>query len=249
MDYGRLTLEEIKKGYRFDKEANAYVCNYCDKAFQEGQVFSVSGNFYVPEHAAAKHIEVEHGGNVKQLLHSDTKYNTLTDNQKELLSLFYSNMSDSDIAKKLGVSSSTVRHQKFTFREKAKQAKLYLALFERVFEDRAKNEEDIIPIHNNAIYYDDRYVITEQEKTHILETSFESFKPLKLKIFSPKEKKKVVILAKIAEQFVFGKKYTEKEVNQTIKPIYDDYAIIRRYLIMYGFMERTKDGSNYWLTR
>ena len=224
------------------------LCNYCDKAFHEGQVFSIGGNLYVPEHAAAKHIEVEHGGNVEQLLHSDTKYNTLTDNQKELLLLFYSDMSDSEIAKKLGISHSTVRHQKFTFREKAKQAKLYLAVFERVFEDKTKNEEAIIPIHNHAIYYDDRYVITEQEKKHILETSFESFKPLKLKIFSPKEKKKVVILIKIAEQFELGKKYTEKEVNQILKPIYDDYIAIRRYLIMYGFMERTKDGSIYWLT-
>lgn len=248
MDYGRLTLDEIKKGYRFNKDANSYICNYCDKAFPKGQVFSINGNFYVSEHAAIKHIEVEHGGNVKQLIISDTKYNTLTDNQKELLSLFYSGMSDSEIAKKLGVSHSTVRHQKFTFREKAKQAKLYLAIFERVFEDRPADEEAIIPIHNHAIYYDDRYVITEQEKTHILETSFESFKPLKLKIFSPKEKKKVVILAKIAEQFELGKKYTEKEINQIIKPIYDDYVLIRRYLIMYGFMERTKDGASYWLT-
>lgn len=152
MDYGRLTLDEIKKGYRFDKETNAYVCNYCDKAFQEGQVFCINGNFYAPEYSAAKHIEVEHGGNVEQLLHSDTKYNTLTDNQKELLLLFYSDMSDSEIAKKLGVSHSTVRRQKFTFREKAKQAKLYLAVFEHVFEDKPKNKEAIIPIHNHTIW-------------------------------------------------------------------------------------------------
>lgn len=116
---------------------------------------------------------------MEQLLYSDTKYNTLTDNQKELLLLFYSDMSDSEIAKKLGVSHSTVRHQKFTFREKAKQAKLYLAVFESVFEDKIKNEDAIIPIHNHAIYYDERYVITE----------------------------KVVILTKIAEEFALGKKY------------------------------------------
>lgn len=248
MDYGKLSLDEIKKGYRFNKEANAYICNYCEKAFQVGQVFSIGGNFFVPEHAAVKHIEREHGGNFMQLLHSATKYNTLTDTQKELLFLFYSGMSDSEIAKKLGVSASTVRHQKFTFREKAKQAKFYLAIFECVFDHKVTNKDTLIPIHNHAIYLDDRYVITEQEKQHILETSFVSLKPLKLKAFSPKEKKKVVILAKIAEQFELGKKYPEKEVNEMIKPIYEDYMTIRRYLIMYGFMERTKDGSSYWLT-
>ena len=247
MDYGRLTLEEIKQGYRIDEESNSYICNYCDKAFQEGQVFSIGENFYTPEHATIKHIEIEHGGNVKQLLFSDTKYNTLTDNQKELFSLFHSDVSDSDIAKKLNVSASTIRRQKFTFREKAKQAKLYLALFGHVFESKPKNEENFIPIHNNAIYYDDRYIITEQEKAHVLETFFESFEPLILKKFSPKEKKKVVILAKISEQFKHGKQYTEKEVNQILKPIYDDFISIRRYLIMYGFMERTDDGKSYWL--
>ena len=248
MDYEKLTLKEIKQGYHFDEKGNAYNCNYCGKAFQVGQVFSIDGNFYDPEHAAAKHIELEHRGSFIQLLHPDTKYNTLTDKQKELLSLFYSGLSDTEIAKKLAVSASTVRHQKFTFREKAKKAKLYLAIYEHVFENKAVGKDTIIPIHNNAIYYDDRYVITEQEKEHILETSFTSLKPLKLKAFSPKEKKKVVILVKIAEQFERGKKYSEKEVNQILAAIYHDYVTLRRYLVMYGFMERMKDGSKYWLT-
>lgn len=63
----------------------------------------------------------------------------------------------------------------------------------------------------------------------------------------PKEKNKVVIFGKIAEQFEYGKRYSEQEVNEILKPIYEDYMTIRRYLIMYGFMERTKDGRQYWL--
>lgn len=247
MDYGILTFDEIKKGYRYNSESKSFMCNYCERAFPEGQVFPSGDVFYPPEQAAARHIEDEHGGNAVQLLYTDTKYNTLTDNQKELLSLFNSGMSDGEIAKKLGVSPSTVRHQKFMFREKAKQAKLYLAMFEHIFSARLANSEAIIPIHNNATYLDDRYVITVQERGHILETSFESFDPLKLKDFSPKEKKKVVILARIAEQFKVGARYTEKEVNQILKPVYGDYPLIRRYLIMYGFMKRADDGSSYWL--
>jgi hypothetical protein len=166
-----------------------------------------------------------------------------------LLLYFQSGLSDNEIAKKTGLSASTVRHQKFTFREKAKQAKHYLAVFERIFNGKPKSEDDIVPIHNQATFYDDRYIITEQEKARILETAFESLDPPVLKNFSSKEKKKVVILSAIIEQFERGKKYTEKGVNQILQPIYSDYVMIRRYLIEYGFMERSADGSEYWLTK
>ena len=56
-----------------------------------------------------------------------------------------------------------------------------------------------------------------------------------------------MILGKIAEQFEHGRQYSEKEVNQILKPIFEDFATLRRYLIMYGFMERTRDGAAYWL--
>ncbi|MDR1663994.1 MAG: DUF2087 domain-containing protein [Clostridiales bacterium] len=247
MDYATLTLAELKKGYS-KKERNALVCNYCGKAFHEGQIYPAGGNLYDSERAVERHIEAEHGGNVSRLLDADTKYNTLTDIQKKLLTLFNAGLSDGEIAKQTGISASTVRHQKFTFREKAKQAKLYLAIFERVFENKTKSGDDIVPIHNGATFIDDRYVTTEQEREHILENAFESLDPPVLKVFSSKEKKKVVILAKIAGQFERGKKYSEKEVNETLKPIYDDYVMIRRFLIIYGFMERSADGSEYWLT-
>lgn len=176
------------------------------------------------EPAVMKHIKQIHSSNLTQLLYSESKYNTLTQNQRELLAMFYSKISDKDMAKKLNVTEGTIRRQRFTFREKAKQA------------------------HNNTIYVDDRYLITAEEKQHIIETFFSSTHPLVLKSFSPNEKKKVVILGKIAEQFEYGKKYSECEVNKILKPIYDDYMTIRRYLIMYGFMERTRDGRQYWLT-
>ncbi len=165
-----------------------------------------------------------------------------------LILLFASGQSDKEIAKKLDIAESTVRRQRFTFREKAKQAKYYLAIYEQAFEHKGTLENTIIPIHSHASYVDDRYLITEQERNHILETTFSSFEPLVLKNFSAKEKKKVVILTKIAEQFESGRSYTEKEVNQILRPIYEDYTTVRRYLIMYGFMERAKDGSSYWMT-
>jgi hypothetical protein len=35
-----------------------------------------------------------------------------------------------------------------------------------------------------------------------------------------------------------GKKYTEKEINEYIKKFHDDYATIRRELIIHQFMYR-----------
>lgn len=247
VEIDKLSVQELKKGYRFDADINSYICNICRKTFEIGEIYSFDNRFFEASRAINIHVQAEHGDNFKQLLYTESKYNTFTDNQKELLSLIYSDLSDKEIAKKLGVSPSTVRHQRFTFREKAKQAKMYLAIYEQVIEKKSSAEEMIVPVHSNATMVDDRYITTEKEKNQILKTAFESLSPLRLKTFPKKEKKKVVILAKIAEQLEGGKRYSEKELNQILKEIYDDYVVIRRYLVDYGLMERTNDCKEYWL--
>lgn len=247
MDYGQLTLEELKNGYRFDAEKDAYLCNTCERSYEGGQVFPVGEQFYDAAHAAAAHVETAHGGSLAVLMAADKKYNPLTDNQAELLRLFAQNVPDADIAKRLGVTASTVRHQKFTFREKAKQAKLYLALYELALTGKAAADSAIVPVHNTATCVDDRYVTTEKEKAQIMKSVFESQSPLRLRAFPPKAKKQIVILSRVVQEFAAGRQYTEKEVNQILKPIYEDYAILRRSLIDYGYMGRTNDGTLYWL--
>lgn len=247
MDIDKFTIEELKNGYRFDIDANSYICNNCGKVFDVGEIYSFEDRFFEASRAIKVHLNREHEDYLKQLLYTESKYNTLTDNQKELLFLIYSDISDKEIAKILDISPSTVRHQRFMFREKAKQAKMYLAIYEQVIEKRSLMNEAMVPIHNNAPMVDGRYVIIEKEKEQILKTVFQSLSPLRLKIFPKKEKKKIVILTKISEQLEYGKHYTEKELNQILKEIYDDYAVIRRYLIDYGFMERTNDCKEYWL--
>lgn len=247
MDYEKRTIEELKKGYHKSSEQNAYMCNHCGKAYEIGQIYPIGDCFYEAESAVSRHIEMEHGGNFQLMLHLESKYNTLTENQKELLALMKSGLPDQQIAKKTGISDSTVRRQRFTFREKAKQAKLYLAVYEQVFAETAESKQDLIPIHEHATYVDDRYLITRAEEEKILANAFSSLEPLRLNNFPPKEKKKVVILRKIAEQFEKGRFYTEKEINEILKEIYVDYGTIRRYLIMNGHLDRKTDGSCYWL--
>lgn len=74
-----------------------------------------------------------------------------------------------------------------------------------------------------------------------------SSKPLKIKVFPAKEKRKYILLAMICHQFEKDKKYNESEVNDILREIYDDYVTLRRYLIIYEFLDRTTDGSSYWL--
>ena len=42
--------------------------------------------------------------------------------------------------------------------------------------------------------------------------------------------------------------YTEKEVNALLKAwsAYEDYVMLRRELVDYGFLCRTANGSSYW---
>ncbi len=240
-------VESIKKGYYYNPSTHTYHCMLCEEGFEEGEIFKIGERYYDALRAVHLHVEQAHGGVFRHLLESDSKYNTITEKQKELLGLIHKGLSDQAISQKLGVTASTVRHQRFSFREKAKQAKLYLSLYELATEGSSSEEDALIPIHEGANMIDDRYVITKEEREKILSAVFISLSPLKLKIFSAKEKKKIVILQKIMEQFEKGKIYKEKEVNQILKDIYDDFPTIRRYLIEYGFMERSKDCSDYWV--
>lgn len=69
----------------------------------------------------------------------------------------------------------------------------------------------------------------------------------KLEIFPSKEKRKLIVLQNIVNHFDGNKKYSEKEINETLKTIYSDFVTIRRSLIEYGFMNREKDCSEYWV--
>ena len=95
---------------------------------------------------------------------------------------------------------------------------------------------------------DEHCVITEEETAKILKNVFESMEPLKLKVFSAKEKKKIVTLRRLAEEFEPGRKYAEREINEILKAVYGDYVTLRRYLIEYGYLTRTPDCKTYWKT-
>lgn len=107
------------------------------------------------------------------------------------------------------------------------------------------DNEEICDAHNSATTLDDRYNITDKEKDQTIKNYMTEEGALKN--FPAKEKKKIIILEEIMKSFSKGKVYSEKDINKTLKRIYDDNATIRRYLIEYGFLDRSKDCSKYWV--
>jgi hypothetical protein len=91
------------------------------------------------------------------------------------------------------------------------------------------------------------YSFTHEEKEQVLQQYCLSRKPLQLSNFPAKEKRKYILITEIIHVFDENRFYTEKEINALLKEIYVDYAIIRRYLVDYGFLGRKTDGSSYWV--
>lgn len=156
-------------------------------------------------------------------------------------------LNDKEIVKEMdGGSTSTIRNHRFTLREKMKQAKVFLALME-LSEEKSKVQTKFVPIHRTATMVDDRYNITEEENDEVLKTHFIDGLDGPLSKFPKKQKRKLIILRHLVKKFDSNQKYSEKEVNTILENVYPDFVTLRRYLIEYGFLDRTADGSQYWV--
>lgn len=91
------------------------------------------------------------------------------------------------------------------------------------------------------------YDVTEQDLKEAIKRYVETTSPLKLKVFPKKEKQKVILLHLIINLFNKGVDYNEQEINHILKPVYEDYVILRRYLVDYKFLNRLDDGKAYWV--
>lgn len=240
---------ELANGYKLIKKE--YTCLICGMTYCTEEVYPVDNHFYTAEKMIQKHIEKEHGSMFDYMVHMNKSYTSLSENQKEVLVLMYKGASDAKIAKELSLSESTIRNYRFKFREKEKQAKIFLAIINSINNQTAissgsqKDTNPLIEPHLGARQIDERYQITEKDIKQTLKSYMDEHGALNT--FPAKEKKKIIILREIAKNFKQGEVYSEKEINRILKRIYDDYVLIRRYLIQYGFLDRNTDGTGYWV--
>ncbi|MBV5332192.1 DUF2087 domain-containing protein, partial [bacterium] len=63
--------------------------------------------------------------------------------------------------------------------------------------------------------------------------------------FPAQEKKFLVLLRHVLQDFEFDKRYTEKQVNEILSNHNEDTALLRRSLVEYHFMARQGGGGEY----
>jgi len=250
MDISKLfwdsSIEDISKGYSYDEASGKYICLICGESFSKGIIYKEDEIFMDAEMAVKVHIGKAHGSVFEYLLTLDKKYTGLSEVQSKLLECFYKGYSDKEIVKMEGEGSeSTIRNHRFKLKEKEKQAKTFLAMMTLLSKnDNNGNNKKLVEIHRRATMVDERYAITEQEKENIIKNYIKNDKIINI----PRaEKKKIIILQYLLQKFERNKRYTEKEVNEVIKSMHEDFATLRRYLIEYGFMARENNGSIYWV--
>ena len=241
------TLEEMKNGYTEDE--NHYTCLLCGEQIEKGVIYPKDDVLYEAKRYIRLHVEQTHGSVFGYLVSLDKKFTGLTEHQTALLRLFYAGRSDKEVQEEMGIgSASTIRHHRFVLKEKERQAKALLAIME-LLKEKDQNAPAFVPPHQHATMVDDRYSITAEEQGKILEKYFTQGMNGPLAKFPPKEKQRIVILRAIVERFNPKAVYTEKDMNFVLKEIYEDFVLLRRYLIEYGFFDRKADGSAYWVKK
>ena len=240
-------ISDIKKG---NVDSGEYFeCLLCDMKTEKGIVYKRENMLLDAEKEMKFHISDIHVSVFDYLINLNKKLTGISEQQKKLLKLFYLGKSDKEIQEETGTgSTSTIRNHRFLLKEKERQAKVFLSVME-LLREKDKNAAKFIEPHKTARFLDDRYNITIEENQKMLEKffDFENGKAVKLKRFPGREKQRVVVIREISKSIESGKKYSEKEMNNVIKSFFDDYVTLRRYLIEYGFLDRKKDGSEYWL--
>jgi hypothetical protein len=171
----------------------------------------------------------------------------LSEHQAELLKRFYARIPDEQIQKELSIGSkSTIRNHRFVLKEKERQARIFMTLMQLIRDNETYPGKYIKP-HSTGTMVDDRYKVTVAESEKLLKKYFPDGLDGPLKTFTMKEKAKVVVLRHISQRFEPQIKYSEKQVDEILKAVFADHVTLRRYLIEYGFLDRTKDCSQYWL--
>ncbi|PGM55653.1 metalloregulator ArsR/SmtB family transcription factor [Bacillus sp. AFS053548] len=147
-------------------------------------------------------------------------------------------LSGQEIASKLSLKPPTITHHMSKLREvgliKERRDKntIYFSLNTKILEMNAKAIFTVGTGGDSNM----EMTVTESERSSIINNFFTQ--EGKLKIYPAQRKKKLVVLAHMIKGLEFGRVYQEKEINEYLKEFHEDYATLRRELIMCQYMYR-----------
>jgi hypothetical protein len=239
-------LGDLTAGYT--SGGTTFECLFCDHRTRKGHVYRSGQDLVEAETAMGRHLEAEHGSVFDALLGLGKKGTGLSDTQRALLGHFHAGLSDREIQPLAGgVSLSTIRNHRFTLREKARQAKVFLALMELLERGGQDPGSRFIAIPGRKAADDERFAITQKEYAKIIQGQFPDGPDGRMIKFPKKEKRKIAVMIHVLKRFDPKKRYTQQEVNEVLSTASDDHTTLGRFLVDYGFLGRTRDGSEYWV--
>lgn len=166
------TIDDFKRGYIWSNKETQFVCLICGE-----KIGDKAGGVNA-------HI-VEHGNPIERLLLLDKKYTGLTEIQKELLAMVSNKYSNKEISAKLACAESTIRNMRFALRERARQARAFLAVMElveeempavthhklRIFPSKEGKRKELLP--RFASLFEPNKEYTEKEVKKLIKTIYE----------------------------------------------------------------------------
>lgn len=244
-----IDIPEMTDGFLWDSASKSYCCLFCEQKYEDGVIFKVNDKLLTAKRAVRQHVADDHGDVFNLLLDLGKGHTGLSDVQQTVLQLAYKGYSDKQIASAMGgKSTSTIRNHRFLLRKKKNAAKLFLAIM-HLFEKSDIKKEDFMELHTDYLAGDEQIVITNEEASKVKNSFFKKGPKLELISMPRKQKAKLIVLNLIAELFERDRNYTEKEVNEILIRVYEDYTTIRRYLVDFRFFDREPGGGQYWLSK
>jgi hypothetical protein len=240
------TVPQLAAGYT--AAADAFACLFCEESTRRGRIYPHGDDLVEAELAMRLHIEATHASTFHALLALGKKGTGLSDTHRRLLAHLYEGRSDKEIQALVGdISLSTIRNHRFILREKARQARVFLALMDLLESGRQDPGSRFIPIPGSRSADDERFAITEAEFGKIIRANFPDGPDGLMARFPKKQKHKVAVMIHILKRFDAARRYNQTEVNEILASAAEDYTTLCRYMVDYRFLGRTRDGSEYWV--
>lgn len=231
-------INSLTTGYEYDPVSEVFKCMFCNQNFHQDLIYSFEGQLYSGKGAVKQHIADKHHLPFNALLEQGAKSFGLTDIQLTILNAFHKGLTDEQIAQQHDITPATVRNYRFKFNEKKRQSINFLALMNCLEHTQLEGKQMGIQS------FDERFNISEKDRKQTME-NFVSQETKRIIQMPRKEKAKIILLqylmSHLADTF-----YSEKEINKFLKKYVEDFVSVRRYLVEYGFLGRTNDGSRYW---